>query len=446
MSWVEDAVAAALVADRVAARRPSTTTRWWRDELNSVAADAALVAARVAARSDSDPDDWGRSSGDDDDGAASGGAGSGAQEAAKYLKGSHVAGQVYVAKSNIAGGGLFAAKEMAAGTVIGKGYGGKVVTKEDMEAEGFVHGYVQRVGGPFVDAGPTSCPDDRLVLADGTEIDVRNYEAADWARLDGSGDARGISWEGKASILRFVNDSRGGRAGVANIARVKGGAWKLTRDVEAGEEILMWSYGKGYDTYEGGVGVEVEVEVEVEEDGSGEMDVSEDGVEDDGSGEMDVSEDGVEDDVEDSDGDEMEQTEIREFAEVTMSELMAGEDYWAETMVEHLLKMDILEAFPLALSLSATTGAWNKCLKLHLPDLQKKYQVKYRAKVGCCICKSGIGLTEEDGFWVDARVLEETWADADEDELFTLDEIVGCNRFCRQLPGMLPAALNARKR
>ena len=34
-------------------------------------------------------------------------------------------------------------------------------------------------------------------------------------------------------------------------------------------------------------------------------------VEDDGSGEMDVSEDGVEDDVEDSDGDEMEQTEIR---------------------------------------------------------------------------------------------------------------------------------------
>ena len=37
-------------------------------------------------------------------------------------------------------------------------------------------------------------------------------------------------------------------------------------------------------------------------------------------------------------------------------------------------------------------------------------------------------------------------ADADEDELFTLDEIVGCNRFCRQLPGMLPAALNARKR
>ena len=99
-----------------------------------------------------------------------------------------------------------------------------------------------------------------------------------------------------------------------------------------------------------------------------------------------------------------------------------------------------------ALSLSATTGAWNKCLKLHLPDLQKKYQVKYRAKVGCCICKSGIGLTEEDGFWVDARVLEETWADADEDELFTLDEIVGCNRFCRQLPGMLPAALNARKR
>ena len=165
-------------------------------------------------------------------------------------------------------------------------------------------------------------------------------------------------------------------------------------------------------------------------------------VEEDDSGEMDVSEDGVEDDVEHSDGDEMEQTEIREFAEYTMSELMAGDDYWAETMVEHLLKMDILEAFPLALSLSATTGAWNKCLKLHLPDLQKKYQVKYRAKVGCCICKSGIVLTEEDGF----DALEETWADADEDELFTLDEIVGCNRFCRQLPGMLPAALNARKR
>ena len=74
--------------------------------------------------------------------------------------------------------------------------------------------------------------------------------------------------------------------------------------------------------------------------------------------------------------------------------------------------------------------------------MQKKYQDKYRAKVGCCICKSGIVLTEEDGF--NAHVLEEVWAD--KDELFTLDEIVGCNRFCRQLPRMLPAALNARKR
>ena len=229
------------------------------------AADGAAVAAALVAPHRRSPtgsadDDWQRSSGSDgadwdpggDDDVASGGAGRGAEEAAHYWKGSHVTGQVYVAKSNIAGGGLFAAKKMAAGTVIGKGYGGKVVTEEDMEAEGFVRGYVQRVGGPFVDAGPTSCPDDRLVLANGSKIDVHNYEAADWARLDGCGDARGISWEGKASIVRFVNDSRGGRDGVANITRVKGGTWKLTRGVEAGDELLVWTYGKGYDNYGGG--------------------------------------------------------------------------------------------------------------------------------------------------------------------------------------------------
>ena len=56
---------------------------------------------------------------------------------------------MYVAKSKIAGGGLFAATDMAAGTIIGNGYGGKVVTQSDMEATCFVSGYVQRVGGPL---------------------------------------------------------------------------------------------------------------------------------------------------------------------------------------------------------------------------------------------------------------------------------------------------------
>ena len=80
-----------------------------------------------------------------------------------------------------------------------------------------------------------------------------------------------------------------------------------------------------------------------------------------------------------------------------MSEVLAGVDFWMDSMVQELYRMDALVAFPLAVSLSATTGAWNACLHDHLPRLEQKM----RHTAGCCICKSnmaGQALNENTNF------------------------------------------------
>ena len=139
-------------------------------------------------------------------------------------------GIIYVKASEVHGGGVFASGPLRRGERIAK-YTGITVAKETMGAPGYRHGYVMRVGGRFVDARD---PDGRLVLQDGTTVNVHCFTAADWAALP----AVGVRWEGAANLSRFINQTA--EKGTANVTFSRGW-WRTTVAVDAHTELLLSS-------------------------------------------------------------------------------------------------------------------------------------------------------------------------------------------------------------
>lgn len=150
---------------------------------------------------------------------------------------------LYVAPSSLgpaAGGGLFALRPIARGEWLGP-YAGVRVRKADVDAPGFVRGYVMRIGGGYVDARD---PAGRLVTACGRRVDVSDFGAAEWRKFKSDG-MRGVAWEGAANLLRFVNAGGPSQRNCALTRHNKKVGLRAARDIAAGEELFM-NYGPGY--------------------------------------------------------------------------------------------------------------------------------------------------------------------------------------------------------
>jgi hypothetical protein len=137
-------------------------------------------------------------------------------------------GSTYVKHSKIHGGGAFASRRLRNGEPLCK-YTGVAVAKETLNASGYPQGYVMRRGGCYVDARD---PNGRLVLQNGSSVDVHDFTDADWAALP----SVGVRWDGVANLSRFIN--RASEKGKANVVFRKGW-WRPTREVEEHEELVL---------------------------------------------------------------------------------------------------------------------------------------------------------------------------------------------------------------
>ena len=92
-------------------------------------------------------------------------------------------------------------------------------------------------------------PDGRLVLDDGTEVDIHEFSRNEWAALEASG-RHGVGWKGEhANWSRFINHASDAHQNVSictdSIRFGKSHGLYAKRAIAAGEE-LFFSYGKGY--------------------------------------------------------------------------------------------------------------------------------------------------------------------------------------------------------
>ena len=152
-------------------------------------------------------------------------------------------GALYVAASTVrgAGGGLFAARRLKKGECLGAYTGRKVPSSEAFHPN-FQRGYLMAQGSGYVDARD---PDGRLVLADGTVLNVHSMNDAAWREMARKG-KRGVEWRGEASMVRFANAADAEHARNCVLTRTCGGTGlKTAREVERGEELFI-SYGAGY--------------------------------------------------------------------------------------------------------------------------------------------------------------------------------------------------------
>lgn len=139
-----------------------------------------------------------------------------------------------------AGGGLFAARTLKRGECLGAYTGHRVPASEAFHPN-FKRGYLMAQGGGYVDARDEG---GRLVLDDGTLLDVHVMDDAAWRAMDGK--RKGVAWRGVASMARFANAADGGHARNCVLTRTCGGmGLKAARDVRRGEELFI-SYGAGY--------------------------------------------------------------------------------------------------------------------------------------------------------------------------------------------------------
>lgn len=142
-----------------------------------------------------------------------------------------------------AGGGLYASVALRKGECLGRYEGRRLSAAEALGDPHFVRGYLMQVGSGYVDGRD---PAGRLVLDDGSEVDVSRWTDAEWRRRLGRG-GRGVAWRGVANLMRFVNaGDRGGTPANCVLTRTCGGTgFKTKWDVACGEELLA-NYGGSY--------------------------------------------------------------------------------------------------------------------------------------------------------------------------------------------------------
>lgn len=148
----------------------------------------------------------------------------------------------YVAPSTIrgAGGGLFVAAPLRAGECLER-YEGERVPAARAYHPNYVRGYLMHQGSALVDGRD---PAGRLVLEDGTTVDVHGWTDATWRR--NLGQRRGVAWRGAANLMRFVNSADGAHPANCVLTRKCGGVgFKAKRPIAVGEELLA-HYGGSY--------------------------------------------------------------------------------------------------------------------------------------------------------------------------------------------------------
>ena len=148
----------------------------------------------------------------------------------------------YVAPSTLpgAGGGLFARTALCRGECIP--YVGERVTASEIRAPAFVRGYVIKTGSGFIDARD---PRGQLVMDDGSAVRVAEWTDSQWRA--NMRRVRGVAWRGTANLARFINSGDRTHPNNCILTRSCGGgsAYKLKRDVQADEELLV-SYGPSF--------------------------------------------------------------------------------------------------------------------------------------------------------------------------------------------------------
>lgn len=132
-----------------------------------------------------------------------------------------------------AGGGAFARKRINKGDRI-IDYTAPVVDPVRALNYGYHRGYLMWQGRKLVDARD---PAGRLVLSNGTLLNVHIMNDSDWRKLK----FPGVAWKGDSNLARFVNDAKGQDPASRNAIN-RHGAYYATRNIERGEEILV-SYG-----------------------------------------------------------------------------------------------------------------------------------------------------------------------------------------------------------
>ena len=138
------------------------------------------------------------------------------------------------------GAGLFATRPIPRGRWLGP-YTGLRVRKLDIDAQGYVRGYVLRAGSGYIDARD---PTGRLVTECGGRVDVRTFGPAEWTYFEQNG-FRGVMWEGAANLLRFVNHGGPSLRNCTLTRHKKRVGLRASRDIAVGEELFM-NYGSGY--------------------------------------------------------------------------------------------------------------------------------------------------------------------------------------------------------
>ncbi|KAJ1453888.1 hypothetical protein M885DRAFT_522616 [Pelagophyceae sp. CCMP2097] len=151
-----------------------------------------------------------------------------------------VCGGIRIRKSRIgaAGGGAFTTLAIQRGACIGFYRGARGSTSAKTDRDYVMDG--ERGGRDGKD------PDGRLVLGDGSVVDVHGFSSEDWSALHQDG----VSWRGvSANWTRFINHANGSHTNVAVCATStkygKSHALYAKTDIAAGQE-LFFSYGSGW--------------------------------------------------------------------------------------------------------------------------------------------------------------------------------------------------------
>lgn len=143
-----------------------------------------------------------------------------------------------------AGGGLFAAVDLRRGECIGRYEGHRISAAEALHPDR-TRGYLMANGSYHIDARD---PAGRLVLADGSIVDVHGWKDAEWSKnVTREGRRRGVEWRGVANLTRFINSGSTQYPTNCTLTRnCRGGiGFRAKRDIRAGEE-LLGSYGGSY--------------------------------------------------------------------------------------------------------------------------------------------------------------------------------------------------------
>lgn len=153
-------------------------------------------------------------------------------------------GAVYVRPSRIrgAGGGLFAARPLRKGELIGRYTGVRVPKAKALDPD-YTRGYLMLIPGiGYVDSRD---PGGRLVLGSGATYDVHGWTDATWRARFRARATRGVDWRGAANLTRFVNASTTRPANCVLTRKYGGAAYVTSRDVLRDEELIA-NYGPGY--------------------------------------------------------------------------------------------------------------------------------------------------------------------------------------------------------